>query len=64
MVKQSYTDKITQRSIHIHTHKQRKRKKKYIYIYEGREQPNQQTNLPMIISSKYETKINIKLEMN
>ena len=32
MVKQSYTDIITQRSIHIHTHKRRKGKKK-IYIY-------------------------------
>ena len=30
--KQSYTDKITQRSIRIHTHKKRKRKL-YIYIY-------------------------------
>ena len=30
MVKESYTDKITQRSIHIHTHKKRKRKKIYI----------------------------------
>ena len=26
-LKQSYTDKITQRSIHIHTHKKRKRRK-------------------------------------
>ena len=26
---QSYTDKITQRSIHIHAYKKRKRKKKY-----------------------------------
>ena len=35
--KQSYTDKITQRSIHIHTQKKRERKKEkkkiYIYIY-------------------------------
>ena len=31
MLKQSYTDKITYRSIHIHTHKKRKREK-YIYI--------------------------------
>ena len=30
--KQSYTDKITPRSIYIHTHKKRKWKK-YIYIY-------------------------------
>ena len=28
---QSYTDKITHRSIHIHTHKKRKRGKKYIF---------------------------------
>ena len=36
MVNESYTDKITQRSLHIHTHKKRKSKKKkkiYIYIY-------------------------------
>ena len=32
MVKQSYTDKVIQRSIHIHTQKKRKRKL-YIYIY-------------------------------
>ena len=37
--KQSYTDKITQRSIHIHIHKKRKRKNKQINIYiKGREQ--------------------------
>ena len=30
--KQSYTDKITQRSIYIHTHKKRKRKKIYISL--------------------------------
>ena len=43
---QSYTDKITQRSIHIHTHKKRKRKKtekkKYIYNKEESNQINKQ----------------------
>ena len=39
--KQSYTDKITQRSIHIHTDKKRKRKKKSIYQKKKGEQPNQ-----------------------
>ena len=38
--KQSYTDKITQRSIHIHAHKKRKRLKIYMYLKKGREQPN------------------------
>ena len=33
MVNESYTDKITQRSIHIHSHKKRKREKKYVCIY-------------------------------
>ena len=33
MVNESYTEKITQRSIHIHSHKKRKRKKNmYVYI--------------------------------
>ena len=36
--KQSYTDKITQRSIHIHTHKKRKSK---IYIYLKKEESKQ-----------------------
>ena len=36
----------------------------YLYIYKGREQPNQWTNLPTIINSKYWTKINIKPETN
>ena len=33
MVKQSYTDKITQRSVLIHTHKKRKRKNIYISLF-------------------------------
>ena len=41
---QIYTDKITQRNIHIDNHKKRKRKK-YISIYKrkkkGKEKPNQ-----------------------
>ena len=41
MVKATYTNKITQRSIHIHTHKKRKRKK-YIYIKEESNQINKQ----------------------
>ena len=40
MVKERYTEKITQRSIHIHTHKKRKRKK-YISIYIKKEDSNQ-----------------------
>ena len=54
--KSSYRDKITQRSIHIHTHKKRKRNYIYIYLYikkKGSEQPNEKTNLPVIINSKY-----------
>ena len=31
--KQSYTDKMTQRNIHIHTYKKRKREKKKKNIY-------------------------------
>ena len=42
---------------HTHGHSQKEKKgKKFIYIkiiFKGRERPNQQTNLPMIISSKY-----------
>ena len=42
ILKAKYTDRITQRSIHIHTHKKRKRKKKSIYNKaKGRKHPNQ-----------------------
>ena len=44
MVKQSYTDKITQRSIHTYTLTEEKKENIYISIYKnknGREQPNQ-----------------------
>ena len=50
--KQSYIDKITQRSIHIHTHKKIKRKKE-IYIFKKKEESKHINNLPVIISSKY-----------
>ena len=39
MVKANYTDKITQRSIHIHTHKKVKKEKNKIYI--KKEESNQ-----------------------
>ena len=41
MAKQSYTEKITQRSIHIHTHKKEKIEI-YIYIKEESSQINKQ----------------------
>ena len=34
--KPSYTNKITQRSVHLHTHKKRKRKEKHISIYKNK----------------------------
>ena len=49
---------------YTYTVTKREKGKKYIYLYikKGREQQNQWTNLPMIINSKYKSKINIKPE--
>ena len=63
-------DKWQKKPIRAKSHKvaytftvtKREKGKKYIYI--KTEQPNQQTNLPMVISSKYQTKINVKPETN
>ena len=58
-----YRQNHTKKQTH-NTHKKRKRKKKKKYIYMKNKKRKRATksinNLPMIISSKYSTKINIR----